>query len=224
MYRTRVILAVVAVLVLSACRGLAPGADASSPEPRQPAAVAAPKATPQPTPCALGGGVADVAYANISELARLADAISIAEVTSVGDLQYTTESGERPSCDYIRDAQGVFSVGRMIELREQRNVAGNPKGTRTFTYWLRGGSLGSDEAPPHHFGLETPEVGDRMLAFLMAEPGDIDVGSGVLQVDSFELFEIGRGGRIVTPNSQEEVTTDNVDAMVDEEVPAPSGG
>lgn len=226
MFRLRVAVGAAVVIALSACRVVSPASAPASPREMASAEAsrpATPAGKPQASQCFLGGGVADVAYSDIRELARAADSIAVATVVRVGELQYTTESGERPSCEYIEAAGGVFAVGRMIELRQQRNVAGRSRGGGTFTYWLRGGTLGGDTSPPHPFGLETPDVGDRMLAFLMEEPGDIDMGPGVLRVDAYELFPIGRDGRIRTPRPEERVTTETVDAIVDEVVPAPSG-
>ncbi len=226
MYRRCLILTVTAVFALTACARLAPGATRNSAEAAssEPPAVAKPANTPVPTDCFLGSGTVDVAYTDISELARVADAISIAKVVGVSELQYSTQSGARPSCDYVNSAQGVFSVGRVITLQEQRNVAGHaPSAGSTFTYWLPGGTLGSDTTPPHYFGLATPAVGDGMLAFLVDPPGDMDAGAGVLEVDAYELFAIGRDGRIQTPNANEGLTIDNVDAEVDGVVPPPGG-
>jgi hypothetical protein len=212
MLRSFPIAALAVILLLSACRALAP---AARPTPEVPAA------TPQPSVCFLGGGVSEVSYSDISELARSADSIAIAEVVEVGELEYSTETGERPSCEYMAAAQGSFAVGRMIELREARNVAGRARATETFFYWLRGGALGGDTSPGHHFGLHTPKVGDRMLAFLLAEPADLDVGPGVREVHVYELMAIGSDGMIITPNPQESITVDNVDTAVDESVQAP---
>ena len=215
-YRVRVIAAITAIFALTACRALQPasgpsgpaeGSYSASPEP-----LATEAATPEPSRCSLGRGVADVAYGDISDLARVADAIAIAEVVRVSDLRYSTESGERPSCEYIESAQGLFGVGRMIELQQVRTVKGQPAGT--VMYWLPGGSLGGDTSPGHHFGLETPAVGDRMLAFLLSRPGDMDIGPNVLEVNAFELFPIARDGRIITPDPRENVTIDNVDEAV----------
>lgn len=235
-YRVRATAAIAAVVALTACRGLAPAsgppsseaaasAEASTAATNPDEAATVPTETPQPSQCFLGGGIEQVP-SDIRELARFADAIVIAEVVDVGELQYSTESGERPSCEYVQAAQGAFAVGRMIELREQRNVAGRARAAAsTFTYWLRGGTLAGDTSPPHHFGLDTPEVGDRMLAFLLKEPADMDVGSGLLQVDAYELFAIGKDGRIHTPSPGDVVTTDNIDEVVNDAVPtSPPGG
>lgn len=219
MYRMRIIAALVAILTLSACRGLAPGAGV--PTPKLPAEEPAPRETPEPTPCALGGGIWEVTYVDISELARLASAISIAEVVRVSDLRYSTESGARPSCEYMEDAQGAVSVGRLIEMREQRSVAGKAKIAETLAYWLPGGSLNGDTTASHHFGLNAPAVGDNLLAFLGAEPVDLDPGTGTLDVRAFELLPIGQDGRIRTPNADEDVTIEEVDELVDDEVSSP---
>lgn len=226
MYRVPATAAVAAVFALTACRVMSPASGPPAPSAGVSPAEAAtvPTEAPQPSQCFLEGGIEHVP-SDIRELARFADAIAVAEVVDVGELQYSTESGERPSCEDMQAAQGVFAVGRMIELREQRNVAGRARAAAsTFTYWLRGGTIAGDTSPPHHFGLDTPEVGDRMLAFLLTEPADMDVGSGVLQVDAYELFAIGEDGRIQTPNPGEVVTTDNVDEVVGDAVPTPSPG
>lgn len=220
-----VLAAVVAVLALTACRALAPGSGPPSPEPvASTGASAAPivtEATPQPSQCFLGDGIADVPYSDLRGFAAFADRVVIGEVVDVGELQYTTESGERPSCEYVQAAQGVFGVGRMIELRVERTVAGTAEAGDTFTYWLPGGSLGGDTSRPHHFGLDAPDVGDRMLGLLVKVPGDIDIGPGVLEVDAYELFAIADDGRIQTPNPSEVVTTETVDVLLDGLLPAP---
>lgn len=173
----------------------------------------------QPGQCFLGGGIGDVIYVDMSELAQLADGVAVATVVRVGEVQYSTEDGRRPSCEYAQDAMGVFSVGRIIELAAERAVAGRVP--ETFSYWLPGGTLGSDSSPSHPFGLETPDVGDRMIAFLGSEPVDLDAGPGVLPVHAFELMAIGQDGAIRTPNQEEEISIDTVDAVIDPVVRSP---
>lgn len=208
-----------AILALTACRAIAPGAVVPTSEP--PAAEPAPRVTPEPSPCFLGGGVADVIYTDISEYARLAETVSIAKVVAVSDLRYSTESGARPSCDYLQDAQGVVSVGRLIDLQEVRSVGGKGRPAETLTYWLAGGSLDGDTTPPHHFGLEVPDVGDQMLAFVLGAPIDVDPGADTLEVQVFELMAIGRDGRIQTPNPKENLTTEVIGEVLEEAVPSP---
>jgi hypothetical protein len=171
--------------------------------------------TPAPSQCFLGGGIADVHYSTLPEFGVNADGIAMAEVVAVGPLSYSTENGERPSCEYLASAQSVFSVGRMIELAVDGTVAGNADVGRIVRYWLPGGDLGSDVSPGHHFGLRAPAVGDRMLAFIIDQPADIDGGAGVLEVDAYELFTIADDGRIITPNPNEKITTENVAAVLE---------
>ncbi len=167
----------------------------------------------------LVGGVGHVLYVDATQFARQADAVAIAEVVSVGKLQYSTEAGDRASCE---NTPGAVSIGRMIELREVRTVAGpSREGSATFKYWLPGGTIGAEQSEPHHFGLAVPDVGDHMLAFLGPKAVDLDTGPGVLEVDAFELMPVGDTGQIQTPNASENLSSTNVDAKVDPVVHTP---
>ena len=111
------------VLLGTACRSVTPGAPVST-EPGAASAVAAPptaSGSRPPAGCELGTGVAEYAYPGlrefVGEFRSLSRGVAVAEVVRVGELQYATESGERPSCDEIRATRGVFSIGRMVEVR-----------------------------------------------------------------------------------------------------------
>jgi hypothetical protein len=60
-----------------------------------------------------------------------------------------------------------------------------------------------------------------MIAFLGSEPVDLDAGPGVLPVHAFELMAIGQDGAIRTPNQEEEISIDTVDAVIDPVVRSP---
>ncbi len=175
--------------------------------------------TPAPTPCFLGGGVADVSYATLPEFARFADAVAIAEVVDVSPLRYSTEGGERPSCAYLQGSGASFVVGRMVQLRVETVVAGSLVSGDPIRYWLGGGTIGEDESASHHFGLEAPEVGDRLVALVIHEGVDLDGGSGVLEVNAYELFAIDADGRIMTPNPDEFLTVDTVKGALEDQPP-----
>jgi hypothetical protein len=220
MMRSTALLTAMLIAILTGCRAVAPASQpaasatpaSASPSPSPSPSLGTP--TPAPSQCFLGGGIADVHYSTLPEFGVNADGIANTEVVAVGPLSYSTENGERPSCEYIAAAQSVFSVGRMIQLAVKDTVAGSAEVGRIVRYWLPGGDLGSDVSRGHHFGLQAPTVGDRMLAFFIDRPVDIDGGAGVLEVDAYELFAIGDDGRIITPNANEHVTTDNVAALL----------
>jgi hypothetical protein len=175
--------------------------------------------TPAPTPCFLGGGIADVSYGTLPEFARFADGVAIAEVVDVSPLRYSTEGGERPSCEYLEESGAIFGVGRMIELRVETVVAGSLVIGDPIRYWLGGGLIGEDESTSHHFGLESPEVGDRMVALVIHEGIDLDGGTGALDVNAYELFAIDADGRIITPKPDEFLTVETVKAAFEDQPP-----
>lgn len=225
---TRLVITTLLVgIVLAGCRGLAPGASRSASDggggtPPTATTTQSPEVHGSPLEsgspfgadgCALGFGVAEHVYPGLREFARFSDGVAIAEVVSVGDLQYSTETGGRPSCEYIEDAQAVFDVGRMVELRVDTPVAGRGRTGETLRYLFPGGAVGGDMSPGHHYGLQLPKIGDRMLALLLDPPYDVDPGEGVLEVNVLELFRIANG-RIVTPDSTERVTVNTLRDVV----------
>jgi hypothetical protein len=231
---TRLVISIVVVgIALAGCRGLAPGASGAATEGRgkPPTASASPviPATPPQSSataadeCSLGFGIAEVAYPGLREFARFSDGVVIAEVVSVGEFQYATETGERPSCEYIEESQAVFGIGRMIELEVEAPVAGRGRSGETLRYVFPGGRIGEDTSPGHHYGLQPPAVGDRFVALLLDPPFDADPGEGVLEIDVLELFEIANG-RVITPDSSERITESTVRDVVRGAVPSPPPG
>lgn len=232
---TRLVIITLVAAVLAGCRGLAPGAS-GAPAHGRPTASAVPGAgssatapivpashAPDSDECSLGFGIAEHHYPGLRQFAGFSDGVAIAEVVSVSDLQYSTETGERPSCQYIDEAQAVFGVGRMVELRVEAPVAGRGRSGETLRYLFPGGAIGGDSSPGHHYGVPLPAVGDRMLVMLLDPPADVDPGEGVLEVDVLELFQIANG-RIVTPDRNERVTVDNVRDVVRGAVPSAAPG
>jgi len=223
--------AVLSAILLAGCRALAPGASGPAsdeePTPVPVAATAAPtpvEATPTASQCSLGVGIADQRYGGIQELAAFSDGVAVAQVTRVGDLQYSTESGDRPSCEYLAAAQSVFGVGRMLELRIQTPVAGAASRGQIVRYMFPGGTIGQDTSPGHHYGLTLPAVGDRVLVLLTDPPIDVDGGSGELTVDVVEMFAITSRGEVVTPNRDERLTVERVRELVRNVLPPASPG
>lgn len=230
---TRLVIAMLVIgMAVSACRGFAPGASGAANEgrggPPRPSAsasadvIASQFASASPSAadaCSLGFGIAEHVYPGLREFARLSDGVAIAEVVSVGEPQYSTETGERPSCEYIEEAQAVFSVGRMVELRIEAPVAGRGRAEETLRYLFPGGTVGQDSSPGHHYGFQLPSVGDRVVAFLVDPPFDADPGEGVLEVDVLEMFRIARG-RVVTPDPNETVTERTLPDVVRDAVPS----
>lgn len=234
---TRLITTIVLVaLAMTGCRGLAPGASGAGSDghgkPPSASATTSPQiatsppesAAPSADECSLGFGIAEHVYPGLREFARFSDGVAIAEVVSVGQLQYSTETGERPSCAYIEEAQAVFGVGRMVVLQVEAPVAGRAHAGETLRYLFPGGTIRDDTSPGHHYGLQLPAVGDRFLVLLFDPPFDADPGEGVLEVNVLELFRIANG-RVVTPDAAERITENTVRDVVRGAVPsAPPDG
>jgi hypothetical protein len=235
MTRRFVIFACLLTSLLTACRALTPGAPGSGPggpvSPSvAPATFAAGSSSPSVAPdtCGLGTAIAEYAYPGLREFASqfrsMSRGIAVTEVVSVGELQYSTESGERPSCDELEAAPAGFTIGRLVEVRVVTPVAGGVKRGQLLSYLYQGGSLGGDSSPGHPFGLGLPSVGDRMLAIVARDPVDADPGIGELPVDVFEMFLITPDGRIVTPDPAERATVDRAPELLRDVVPTASPG
>lgn len=223
------------VLLLTACRAFTPGAPDSaasglaSPSAASPgAAASAAASTPSPGTCELGMGIAEYAYPGlrefVGEFRSMSRGVAVAEVLSVGQLQYSTESGERPSCAEIGAAQAVFSIGRMVEVRVLTPAGGAVKKGEILSYLFQGGSLGGDVSPGHPFGLKMPSEGDRVLVLIARAPVDVDPGTGELPVDVLEMFLITPEGRIVTPDRTERVTVERVADLLRDVLPSADPG
>ena len=221
------------IVLLSACRGVSPGApgtDATDAVSESvPPTSASGRVTPSDPPaadCELGVAIAEYAYPGlrefVAEFRGVSRAIAIAEVVSVGELQYSTESGERPSCQEVAAAPSGFTIGRMIEVSITTPVAGAVKKGQVLSYLYQGGSLGRDSSPGHPFGLETPREGDRALVIISREPIDADPGTGNLTVDVLEMFLITPQGRVATPDPNERVPVERVPELLRDVLPSPS--
>lgn len=220
------------LVLLSACRGVSPGAPGTSASGLAGRSVPPPSAshtvtsshTP-PSNCDLGTAIAEYAYPGLRELVAeyrgLSRAIAIGEVVSVGELQYSTESGERPPCDQVVTAPG-FSIGRMVEVSIATPVAGAVKKGEVLSYLYQGGTLGRDSSPGHPFGLQTPREGDRVLVIVSREPIDADPGTGELTVDVLEMFLITSQGHVATPDPDERVPVARVAELLRDVLPSAS--
>lgn len=218
------------VLLGTACRSVTPGAPVST-EPGAASAVAAPptaSGSRPPAGCELGTGVAEYAYPGlrefVGEFRSLSRGVAVAEVVRVGELQYATESGERPSCDEIRATRGVFSIGRMVEVRVLTPAGGAVSEGEVLSYLFQGGSLGADRSPGHPFGLTVPSEGDRVLVLIAREAIDVDPGSGELGVEVLEMFRINPEGHVVTPDRSERVDVDRVEDLLRDVLPSAAPG
>lgn len=218
------------VLLGTACRSVTPGAPVST-DPGLASPEAAPPSvpgSPPPAGCELGLGIAEYAYPGlrefVGEFRGLSRGVAVAEVVRVGELQYSTESGERPSCGEIRATPAVFSIGRMVEVRVLTPAGGAVEKGEVLTYLFQGGSLGRDRSPGHPFGLTVPSEGDRMLVLIAREAIDVDPGSGELPVEVLEMFRINPEGRIVTPDRSERVTVDRVEDLLRDVLPSAAPG
>lgn len=225
MNRRLLITTFLVALLGSACRGITPGAGSVSP------AVTPPDAGPSaesPAACELGLGVAEYTYPGlrefVGEFRDLSRGVAVAEVVGVGELQYSTESGERPSCEEIEAARAVFSIGRMVEVRVLTPAGGTARKGEVLSYLLQGGSLGADSSPGHHFGLNVPSVGDRMLVLIAREPVDVDPGSGELPVEVLEMFLISPQDRVITPDRNETIPVDRVRDLLRDVLPSAAPG
>ncbi len=218
------------VVLLSACRGLTPGASGTGASGVASRSVPPPSASDSVTPsdasppdCDLGVAIAEYAYPGlrefVAEFRGVSRAVAIGEVLSVGELQYSTESGERPSCDEIEASPTGFSIGRMVEISIATPVAGAVKKGQVLSYLYQGGSLGRDSSPGHPLGLETPRVGDRMLVLISREPIDADPGTGKLTVDVLEMFLVTPQGRVATPDPSERVPVERVAELLRDTLP-----
>lgn len=225
MTRRYAVIAALVSLILAGCRGLAPGAS-GSPESSVPAEPPQVSNAGDPTAsvgagsfrsasaCSLGIGIAEHRYGGLRDLARFSHGVAVAEVVAVGEVQYSTETGERPSCEYLAAANSVFGVGRLVELQVQTPIAGVGERGETVTYMFPGGSLGGDTSPGHHYGLGVPAAGERVLILLAGAPIDVDGGPGNLEVDVIEMFAMTRDGRVVTPDPGERPTIERVRELV----------
>ena len=219
------------VWLLTACRALTPGAPDSVASdlvtPSGGAASAAPSSS-SPGDCELGMGIAEYEYRGlrefVGEFRSLSRGVAVAEVVHVGELQYATESGERPSCDEIEAAQAVFSIGRLIEVRVLTPAGGAVEKGEVLSYLYQGGSLDGDVSPGHPLELQLPSEGDRVLVLIARAPVDADPGAGELPVQVLEMFSITPGGRVVTPERAERVTVDRVADLLRDVLPSPGSG
>lgn len=233
----RLILATCLVVLVAGCRALAPGAPDSSasglasPSAAAPSAAAS-DAAPAPSTgaCGLGMGIAEYAYPGlrefVNEFRSLSRGVAVAEVVSVGPVQYATEDGERPSCEEIEAAQAVFTIGRLVEVRILTPAGGAVERGEVLSYLYPGGSLGADRSHGHPFGLEVPTEGDRVLVLIARTPVDADPGSGEVPVDVLEMFLVTPQGRVATPDPTERVTVDRVADLLRDILPSavPGGG
>ena len=173
-------------------------------------------------------GIAEYAYPGlrgfVREFRSKSRGVAVAEVVSVGQLQYSTESGERPSCDEVEAAQAVYGIGRMVEVRILTPAGGAVKKGEVLAYLYQGGSLGDDRSPGHPFGLKVPSEGDRMLVLIARSPVDVDPGTGELRVDVLEMFLVTPNGRIVTPDATERVPVDRVADLLRDVLPSAAPG
>lgn len=232
MTRRLTIAACLLVLLLTGCRALAPGAPDSaasglaSPSPAPSGGGAS--ATPSPGACELGVGIAEYAYPGLREFVEqfrsMSRGVAVAEVLRVGPLQYSTESGERPSCDEIASARAMFSIGRLVEVQVLTPAGGAVGKGEVLSYLFQGGALGGDSSPGHPFGLSVPREGDRMLVLVAREPVDVDPGSGDLPVEVLEMFLITPEGRVVTPDRTERVAVDRVAELLRDVLPSAAPG
>jgi hypothetical protein len=217
------------IALLSACRGVAPGAPGTGASGLASGSIPPPSGSdgvaPSPT-CDLGVAIAEYAYPGLRELVAefrsVSRAVAIGEVVSVGELQYSTESGDRPSCDEIEAAPSGFSIGRMVEISIATPVAGAVKKGQVLSYLYQGGSLGRDSSPGHPFGLATPREGDRMLVLISREPIDADPGTGELPVEVLEMFLVTPQGSVVTPDPSERVPVARVAELLRDVLPSAS--
>lgn len=231
----RFTIAISLVVLLTGCRALEPGAPDSaasgvaSPPASSPSVgpSAAPSSAP-PEACGLGMGIAEYAYPGLREFVRqfgdTSRGVAVAEVLSVGPLQYSTESGERPSCDEIASARAMFSIGRLVEVQLLTPAGGAVGKGEVLSYLFQGGALGGDSSPGHPFGLSVPREGDRMLVLVAREPVDVDPGSGDLPVEVLEMFLITPEGRVVTPDRTERVAVDRVAELLRDVLPSGAPG
>lgn len=227
----RLTVATCLLLLLTACRAVAPGAQDSAASGLAIPPVASPSAipsSPSTDACPLGVGVAEYVYGGlrefVGEFRGMSRGIAIAEVVSVGPLQYSTESGERPSCEEIEDAGAGFVIGRIVEVRVITPAGGSVRKGEVLSFLFQGGSLNGDRSPGHPFGLGVPSEGDRMLVLIAKAPVDADPGPGELPFDVLEMFLVTPEGRIVTPEGTERVTVDGVADLLRDVVPSPAPG
>jgi len=234
MTRQRTVATSLLILLLAACRAVTPGASGSTapgladPSPASTSAITsgAPSATSRA--CELGIGIAEYAYPGlrefVGEFRNTTRGVAVAEVLSVGPLQYSTESGERPSCDEIESVPAAFSIGRVVEVRVVTPAGGDVERGEVLSYLYLGGALGRDSSPGHPFGLQVPSEGDRMLVLIAREPIDADPSSGELAVDVLEMFLVTPEGRIVTPDLSEKITVERVGDLLRGVLPSAAPG
>jgi hypothetical protein len=219
------------VWILTACRAVTPGApdsaasDLADPSAPSPGAATAAASTDA---CELGMGIAEYEYPGlrefVGEFRSLSRGVAVAEVLTVGDLQYATESGERPSCAEIQAAQAVFGIGRLVEVRVLTPAGGAVEKGEVLSYLYQGGSLGADASPGHPLGLQVPNEGERVLVLIARTPVDADPGTGELPVDVLEMFSISPQGRVLTPDPTERVPVDRVADLLRDVLPSPTPG
>ncbi len=200
--------AVILLMVAAACARLLPGEPAPSESPGSPSAL------PSPTPCPIGGGAGSFYYGSFEEFAAMTDGVAVVRVVSVGDPQYSTDDGQRPSCDEVADATDAFTVGRLVEVEMVSLIRGAWPAAGNAMYWLPGGTIDGDITTEAGFGLADPVLGELAVAFLLAEPLDLDDGEGSQPVHVGELFAADATGRVLTPDPTELILIEALDELL----------
>lgn len=161
----------------------------------------------------MGGGAGSYYYGSFEEFASMTDGVAIVRVTSVGEVQYPTNNGQRPSCAVATEPWGV---GRLIRVELVTLVRGTWSATGPAAYWLPGGTIGGDTTTEAGYELDLPDpvAGERAVAFLLAQPQDLDVGDGTLPIHIGLLFPVDQAGRVVTPDPSEVVLVDALGTLL----------
>lgn len=208
------VVALLAVVAVAGCARMLPGGGPSAAGP-QPSAAEVPSVAASPTPCPIGGGAFSYGYGSFAEFAAMTDGVAVVRIVSVGEVQYSTDDGRRPSCADVAAADDAFGVGRVVQVEMVEVVRGTwPAPGPVASYWLPGGAIGGDVSPEAGFDLPAPTTGALAVAFLLAQPIDFDDGQGTLAVHIGELFPVDDAGRVVTPDPSELILIDQMEKVL----------
>lgn len=193
-------------------------------------ATAAPAATPSPIGAATKQATAvptvhgdtlsidaSIGYSGFREWVTIWAGIALVEITDVGPVRWNTVSGVRPDESLLHSAPKGHAdtpgIGRIVEVRRIRLISGQWLGGEDLArYWKVGGKIAADEMIDS-LNLPTFRSGDRALAFLLPQVGNVAV-DGDLPVQVGWLFPVDASGRVQTLDPTEDVTLANLDALL----------
>lgn len=183
-----------------------------------PIGATSPKASPAPS---IHGDTLSVdvsiGYDGIREWTKNWGGIALVEIADVGPVRWSTVSGLRPDESLLHSApkghEDTPGIGRFIKVSRIRLIDGQWLGEGDLArYWRVGGRIGADEMIDS-LDLPTFSAGDKALAFLLPEPGNLAV-DGDLPVQVGWLFPVDANGSVITLDPNERITVQDLDSLV----------